>query len=397
MGRIVRVQSRICVGGPAHHTILLSEALSRARGSKYDTLLVGGGLEPGEVSLAPTAHERGVPLRIVDTMRRPVRPRQDAKALAEVTGLLRQERPTIVHTHTAKAGAIGRSAAIAQRVPIKVHTFHGHVFDGYFDPSVARRFLQVERALARFTDRILVLSSKQKDDIVERYRIAPERKVCVVPLGLQLDRFRRARRTHQFRREIGLTDEPLVVSIGRFVPIKRLDRLVRAFRNVNARDSRAHLVFVGDGDAEVRSELERASAGLNVHFVGYRNDTDAILADADVLALTSDNEGTPVAVIESLVAGTPVVATDVGGVREIVPPGAGAVVPKSDEERLAEALGAALTTPSRLSDDVRDDVLERYSHRRLIRDIEALYDELLDGHRARTRAFVGYVGKRVSS
>ena len=377
MPRVVRIQSRICVGGPALHTSLLSEALSRTNGSRYDTLLVGGGLEPGEVSVEPRVRARGVRLEVVESMRRPVRPSSDARAFVDVAKLIRRERPDIVHTHTAKAGAIGRAAAIANRVPVIVHTFHGHVFDGYFDPRVARAFIRVERALARFTDRVLVISEAQKRDIVDRYRIAPASKVRVVPLGLELDRFRTVTPQGAFRKELGLTDEPLIVSVGRVVPIKRLDRLLRAFERVNVRAPRAHLVIVGDGDTALRSELEGMVSSPHVHFVGHRDDTPQILADADVLALSSDNEGTPVAVIEALVAGTPVVATNVGGVSEIVPDRAGVIVDKSDEAALGEALLDMCVSRRRLADEARHDVLHRYSHRRLIRDIESLYDELM--------------------
>ncbi len=365
--------------------MILSEAFRSAQGSNYDTLLVGGGLEPGEVSLEPKVRSRGIRLETVGDMRRSVRPWSDARALARMVRIVGRERPTIVHTHTAKAGAIGRMAAILQRVPVILHTFHGHVFDGYFRDETTRSFIRVERWLARFTDRILVLSERQKHDIVERYRIAPPERVSVVPLGLELDRFRADRERGAFRREIGITDEPLIVAIGRIVPIKRLDRLLEAFRQVNMRLPGAHLVIVGDGEVADRRALESLAQGLNVHFVGYRSDTPRILADADALALTSDNEGTPVAVIEALVSGTPVVATNVGGVREIVPDGGGTIVDREDDAGLSRALHEACLRSARLPSNVRDSVHERYSHRRLIRDIGTLYDELVSARRPRTQ------------
>ncbi|NJK88167.1 MAG: glycosyltransferase family 4 protein [Myxococcales bacterium] len=330
------------------------------------------------MSLESRARERGARVEVVASMRRAVHPARDAKALFDVARIIRRERADIVHTHTAKAGAIGRPAARINRVPVLVHTFHGHVFDGYFDSHVTERFLRIERTLARVTDQILVLSDAQKQDIVDRYRIAPASKVRVVPLGLELDHFRKARSGGSFRKELGLRDEPLIVALGRVVPIKRLDRLLRAFAGVNARLPRAHLVIVGDGEAAERRKLVSLAEGLNVHFVGYRSDTSDILAAADVLALTSDNEGTPVAVIEALVCGTPVVATDVGGVREIIPNGCGFVIGREDEKALATALAESCLVRRRIADSVRDDVLGRYSHRRLIRDIESLYDELLE-------------------
>lgn len=379
--RVVRIQSRICVGGPALHSILLSEGLSPASGSRYATTLLGGTLEPGEASMEAFAHDRGVRVRTIPSMGRSVRPLEDARAVAEVTRVLREVRPDIVHTHTAKAGAIGRTAARLAGVPIVVHTFHGHVFDGYFSKRKTEAFLSVERALARATDQILAISERQREDLVERYRIAPARKVRVIPLGLDLGRFAevepRRERVGVLRRERRIPAEaPLIVTVGRLVPIKRFDLLIEAFRCVQAELPEARLAIVGEG--ELRAELEAQAEDLpHVLFTGLRRDLDAIYADADLMALSSDNEGTPVAVIEALASGVPVVATDVGGVRDVIPEGAGTIVPPGDVPRLAEALRLRSTHPTTLDRAPRQDVLRRYSHRRLIRDIENLYDRLV--------------------
>lgn len=383
MARVVRIQSRICVGGPALHSILLTQGLSYAAGSDYETTLIGGGLEDGESSMAGFAADRGVEIEVVESMRRAVRPRQDAMALFEVSRRIRALRPAIVHTHTAKAGAIGRSAAVINRVPIVVHTFHGHVFDGYFSSRKTQAFIQVERALARATDVILSLSKQQKNDLVERYRIAPAHKVRVVPLGLELDRFRRIDRRARgpLRRQLGLSlQTPLVLAVGRIVPIKRFDLLIEAFARVVANGSPAHLAIAGDGAPEVRAQLDAAAQAApgRVHFLGWRRDQDILYRDADVLALTSDNEGTPVTVIEALSSGLPVVATRVGGVEDIVDDEMGTLVEPGAVEAIATALKKSLDRPTTLSDSVRDAITARFSHRRLIKDITELYDELVE-------------------
>lgn len=379
MPRVLRIQSRLCVGGPALHTTLLARELSYLAGSKYDTTLVTGAVEPGEKSLAASARQAGLSVYEIRNMRRSVHPWRDARAALELGRLMRREQPDVVHTHTSKAGALGRMTAAALRAPVIVHTFHGHVFGGYFSGSAEKAFIQAERALSRVADRILVISQSQREDIVERFAIAPAHKVQVVPLGLDLSRFRPGPTRGTFRQELGFSDEPLVVSIGRLAPIKRIDRLLRCFERLQRRRPDAHLAIVGDGES--RSELEAQVENPNVHFLGYRTDAPQVLADADVLALTSDNEGTPVAVIESVVSGTPVVATRVGGVPEVLGEAGGRLVDPSDEEGFTEALHGLLDKRYRLPDAERLRVAERFSKERLVADVTSLYDELLESKR----------------
>ncbi len=381
MPRVVRIQSRICIGGPALHSILLSEGLSHKKGSRYDTTLIGGALEPGEASMEAFAKERGVDVTILRDMRRPVSPKHDAYAIAKLVYLLRKTKPEIVHTHTAKAGAIGRVAARIAQVPVVIHTFHGHVFDGYFSDATTRAFITAEKMLARAADRVLAISEQQRFDLVHRYEIAPAHRVSVIPLGLELDRFRAIDRRNRgaLRKELAISaDAPLAVAVGRLVPVKRFDLLIEAFAETVRSQPDAHLVLAGDGEAAYRAQLEKLAANVpNVHFLGWRRDLEAIYCDADLFLLTSDNEGTPVAVIEAIASGVPVVATQVGGVEDVVRPGMGMLVPKSNVKAISAAITSLLATRTVMPDRLRDDVVKRFSHRRLIADIEALYDELL--------------------
>jgi glycosyltransferase involved in cell wall biosynthesis len=387
---VVRIQSRICVGGPALHSILLSEGLSLGAGSRYETTLVGGALEPGEHSLSEFALERGVQVHELSHMRRAVHPGRDAAALASLVRLLRRLKPDIVHTHTAKAGALGRTAARLAGVPTIVHTFHGHTFDGYFSSPATRAFVQVERGLSRFTDCVVAISEAQRFDLVERYRVAPAHRVRMVPLGLELDRFRAcASDRDELRAELGLpSTAKLVVFAGRLVPIKRPDVLLSAFERVLKAMPEAHLLIAGDGEATYRRGLEqlaREVSGTHIHFLGLRRDLPRLFGASDVFALSSDNEGTPVAVIEALAAGLPVAATDVGGVSDILAPHTGRVVPGRDAQALALALIELLRSGRRLSDQDRDDVVRKFSHRRLIKDVTDIYDELMSGRGFRAR------------
>lgn len=392
MTKVVRIQSRICGGGPAVHTILLSEGLSYRKGAHYDTVLLGGELEPGESSMEALARSRGVNIEVIPEMRRAVNPWADARAVMKATQRIRALQPDVVHTHTAKAGAVGRTAARLAGAPIVVHTFHGHIFDGYFHPAKVQAFLAAERALARWTDRILVLSERQRQDLVNRYRVVPEDKVEIVPLGLDLEPYLTLDGCERgaIRQALGISnDAPVVVAAGRFVPIKRFDLLIQAFLQVLTQVPNAHLWLAGDGTPEARQALERAArpAASRIHFLGWRKDLPQLFLDADVLALTSDNEGTPVAVIEALTAGLPVVATQVGGVEDIVTPDMGTLVQPGDVHGIATALMARLHTASRLPRALRRGVGARFSHHRLVADMTRLYDRLREKKMRRVPRF----------
>jgi glycosyltransferase involved in cell wall biosynthesis len=308
--------------------------------------------------------------------------RQDVGALFAVVNELRRFQPHIVHTHTAKAGALGRVAAKLCRSPAVVHTFHGHVFDGYFNPLVSRAFVGIERALARGTDAIVTISPRQREEIVEHYGIVPRFATYVVPLGFDLTRFSDIERfAGELRRELGIGEAPLVSIVGRLVPIKDHPLLFEAIKRVDA-----HLCVVGGGEeeTELRALATRLGISHRTHFLGFRLDLERILADTDVLALTSKNEGTPVAVIEALAAGCSVVCTAVGGVPDVLEGGRwGRLVPERSPEAFALALNDALREkPGRsraAAEAGRAYVQDKYGIDRLVRDHVRIYDELLRG------------------
>jgi glycosyltransferase involved in cell wall biosynthesis len=322
-----------------------------------------------------------VPTRIAG-LGRAIRP-ADTLALWTLVRELSAFRPHIVHTHTAKAGALGRIAARAVGAPLVIHTFHGHVFDGYFGALVTRAFLSAERILARATDAIITLSPSQQADIVNRYRIAPLPKVEVIPLGFDFRRLDQvSEKRGELRRELGLKpDVPLIASIGRLTAIKDHPLLLRAFRLVRAN---AHLIVVGGGAEEPTLRGLACSLGVErrVHFLGFRSDIDRILADATIVALTSHNEGTPVALIEGLAAGRTPVATAVGGVEDVLEGGRwGRLVGSRDPADFARALEAALEDePAVTGAEVsarKAYARGRYGIDRLVGEHQALYRRLL--------------------
>ena len=402
--RILRIIARLNIGGPAIQAISLSSELPRAR---YRSLLVSGTISPHEGDMAYLARDRGVTPLVIPELGRKVSPLDDVRCLMGIRSIMKRFRPHIVHTHTAKAGTLGRLAAFtlnAARSPDRrirlVHTFHGHVFHGYFNPLVTRGFTLIERALARVTDRIVVISPLQKKDICHTFGVAREEQVRVVPLGFDLAPFGgTCGRTGELLRRY-FPDRPpetlMVGIIGRLTGVKNHRLLLDAVSRVRAAGYADRFRFLVVGDGELRGGLERRAAELDVGdmiaFCGWRRDMPSVFRGLDAVVLTSRNEGTPVALIEAMAAGRPVVSTDVGGVRDLlgnpVEDASGGVtvaergilVPSEDGDALARALvfladhhGLVPGLTLRGSEFVA----ARYSLDRLVRDMRLLYSEVL--------------------
>ena len=383
--KVLRIIARLNIGGPAIHVVLLTAGLNKER---FDSSLVFGSVEPGEGDMSYLATEGGMRTFSVPELGRSINPIADLIAFAKVYSIIRREKPHIVHTHTAKAGTIGRIAAVLAGVPVKVHTFHGHVFYGYFNKPATAYFLWIERMLARFTDRIVAISPRQKDDLLNKYRIGTEEKYRVVNLGLDLERFKDIeRKSGLFRSRLNFRkDDILVGMISRLVPIKDHRMFIRATKRLKKHlDSglfnKVKFVIVGDGPEKeaLRAYAESCGVGTSVVFTGWVRDIDEIYADMDIVALTSRNEGTPVSLIEAFASGKPVVATDVGGVRDVVGE-IGIVVDKNEDVAFAQYLSELIKSPERrwaIGQNGRESVMERFSKDRLIVDTEKLYEDLL--------------------
>jgi glycosyltransferase involved in cell wall biosynthesis len=374
------------MGGPALHVSYLTAGLAK-RG--YETTLVAGSLAPGEDSMAFVADELGVDVVRIDELHREISPARDVVAAIRLARLIRKLRPHILHTHTAKAGAVGRFAALLAgdaRPPVVVHTFHGHVLRGYFDPVRARAFRELERTLARSTTALIAVSPQVRNDLVE-LDVAPATRFAVVRLGIELDQ-RVAPSVNgrvETRRVLGIGERPFTVGwIGRMTGIKRTDDVLLAFKSLRERGIDARLCLVGDGPD--REEVERRAHELGVMrdtlFLGYQEEVASFFAAFDVFILASANEGTPVTAIEALAAGKPVVATRVGGIPDVVRDGEdGFLVPPGDVEALADRLAELATDDQlreRMGEAARARVRERYSVERLVDDVDRLYRSLLE-------------------
>ncbi len=384
--RLIRTVARLGISGATQHVILLSAGTQ----AMYPTLLVTGTPDPREGDMSDVALGRGLRLHRIPELGRRIRPFDDLVALWKLWRLCRDLRPEIVHTHTAKAGALGRVAAWLAGVPVRVHTFHGHVLKGYFGPVWNAVFRSIERFLARLTTRIIAISPRQAAELAFYLRVRPDR-ISVVPLGLALERFSSADPAacrQRFREWMGVTSELIVTLVGRLAPIKNHELALRGFAGLTGVRPDARLVLVGDGDEEPR--LRRVADELRIQdkvcFAGWSHDLEAVYYGSDIVALTSHNEGTPVCVIEALACGRAVVATNVGGVADVLEEGKlGLIVPAGNESALVEAL-VRLADPgerARFAGRGRDLVLSKYSIDRLVRDMEALYSELLAEARGR--------------
>lgn len=368
---VLRLITRLNVGGPSRQALILSRELA----DRYPTVLAAGTPTDEEGELSDPAVPV-VPLPLV----RQVSPRADVASLAQVTKLMRRVRPALLHTHLAKAGSMGRMASLSVRPrPKVVHTYHGHVHDGYFRPAVERAFIETERMLARATDVIIAISPEIRDELLEIGIGRPE-QYRIIPLGLDLEAFLAVEGSSGLlRTQLGLDGRtPLIGAFGRLVKIKHLTMLIDAVASMDG----VHLALIGDGEERLALEqyARDSPAAGRVHFTGWAPDVAAYVSDLDVVALTSRNEGTPVALIEALAAARPVVATDVGGVRFVVKDGeTGLLAPAEDPTAFATQLRNALESPERmagLASAGRAHVTDSFSSHRLVTDIGALYDEL---------------------
>jgi glycosyltransferase involved in cell wall biosynthesis len=385
--RITRIIARLNVGGPAIQAITLTRLLE---GRGYRTRLVRGVEGPEEGNMDYLAEQLGVRPTLVAEMRRDPGP-ADLRALAQLVQILRRDQPHIVHTHAAKAGTLGRVAtllAFPRRTsrPVLVHTYHGHSLTGYFSGRTAEIYRRIEQFLARFTDRLVAVSAQVRDDLVG-LGVAPPEKFEIVPLGFDLTRFtddaRRAERRAALRADWGVEQNAeLVTLIARLVPIKRVDRFLRVARLLG---SRPNIRFAIVGDGELHQALRTSPDAIALHdrivWAGFRTDMPDVCFASDVVMLTSDNEGTPVSLIEAQAAAVPVVGTDVGGVRSAVLDNCtGFVVPPEDEDGLRRAVEHLLdrsVDARAMAIAGRNHTIEAFAMHRLVDDLDLLYSALL--------------------
>jgi len=363
------------VGGPALQVSTLMRGLDR---ELFDQRLFAGFVGPDE---ADYVNQRAPDVQVcrVPTLGRAVRPTDDLRALWELTTAMRQFRPHIVHTHTAKAGALGRAAAVLARVPVRVHTFHGHLLRGYFSPAKTRLVVQTERRLASVTDQLVAVGRTVRDDLLTA-GIGRPAQYAVVPPGTTLAP---GPGRSEARRQLGLPQDSLVVAyVGRVTKIKRPDRFLAVAREVRRAVPAARFLVCGDGD--LHGDLESAAdLDDSLHLLGWRADVETVYAATDMVLLTSDNEGMPVSLIEAGLAGVPAVATNVGSVGEVVHNGETGLLAGPDVEELAQHTIQILRDDQlrgRMGEQARMWTTQRFGAERLVQDTHDLYASVAAAH-----------------
>lgn len=396
MPRVLRILNRLAVGGPVLNACYLTKYMS----PDFSTLLVVGEKEDHEKSAEYLANQLGIQYVTVNGMGRSIHPVSDYFAYRELKKLIKTFKPDIVHTHAAKPGALGRLAAFSEKVPVIIHTFHGHVFHSYFNSAKSRFFINTERYLAKKSTAIIAISEQQRKELALDFKIAPPAKFKVVPLGFDLDRFRNGQeeKRAKFRREFHLADDEIAVGIiGRLVPVKNHYLFLKAIKYVFDHTGKKVKAFI-IGDGETRKDLENVCVEVGMPFTtehsaehvkplvftSWRSDIDVINAGLDIICLTSFNEGTPVSLIEAQAANKPIVSTKVGGIADVVKEGETALLAEvSDSEQFSRHLLKLVEDDDlreRLGANSHEHVMMHFSYQRLVHDMSELYRELLSKH-----------------
>jgi len=393
--KVLRIIARLNIGGPAQHVIFLSEGLNDAR---FQTLLVQGMPEASEGDMSYFVKGRNVRFKVVPQLQKPLNLINDLIAWGRIFQIILKEKPDIIHTHTAKAGSLGRTAAIFYNVFAKhkatlIHTFHGHVLKEYFGSLKTALFAFIERFLAHFTHRIIAVSESVRGDLL-KLGIGNAEKVIVMPLGLELERFLGMEYAGEFS---DMKNCFRIGIIGRLVPVKNHKMFLDSAKLFISRYPSIAVKFVIVGNGQLMGELENYAGRLGiadiVEFTGWLQDLEKVYLNLDIVCLTSLNEGTPVSIIEAMAAAKPVIATDVGGVKGllcddatcVVQPGEfhickrGILVKSCDSAALAEGLNALVGDEGlrvEMGQRARDFVRDRFSKERLLSDMKKLYEEV---------------------
>lgn len=384
--RVLRIINRFNLGGPTYNATYLSAYLPEM----FETKLIGGKEEEHEGASSFIPQQHGVKIEIVEELQREIDLSSDAKALKKLRLIIRDFDPHIVHTHASKSGFLGRQAAIKEKVPIILHTFHGHVFHSYFGSLKTALYKKLERRMAKKSDAIVVISKEQHRELVHELGVVPEDKARIIKLGFDLTRFQEnlPSKRMSFRSKYKIEEDEIAIGIiGRLTAIKNHDLFLNVAKNILVKtEKKLKFVIIGDGEERERlegivNEINLDTDQNNIIFTSWIKEIDIALAGLDIVALTSLNEGTPVSLIEAQAAGVPVITTNVGGVIDVVNNNStGFIVPKNNpiafEEKLEELINSKEIREN-MSQNGWNHVKKEFSYTRLCSDMEKLYMELL--------------------
>lgn len=390
MPKVLRIINRFNLGGPAYNVAYLTKYLA----PQFDTVLAGGIKDETEESSEFILKDMGLEPIIIPEMRREISVRNDWVAYNKIRKLIEVFKPDIVHTHAAKAGTLGRLAAFHLKVPVVVHTFHGHVFHSYFGKVQTAIYKNIERYLAQKSSAIVAISEKQKQEISGIHKIVPPEKIAVIPLGFDLSGFseNQVEKRKKFREQYRLEeDETAIGIVGRLVPVKNHRLFLEAIKHLKENSFAKFRAFIiGDGESkaqiisiarELNLDLSMGESKSMLTITSWIREIDIAYAGLDIVTLTSFNEGTPVSLIEAQAAGKPVVSTRVGGIENIVIDGqTGLLSGLSEPQRFFYNLKNLLENPGLrvlYGSSGKNNIGRKYHYSRLINEMRDLYLSLL--------------------
>jgi glycosyltransferase involved in cell wall biosynthesis len=382
--KVLRLFSRLNIGGPALHVVNLSFGLTK---SGYETKLIVGSLSPGEGDMSYYAKKKGVEPIVVPEFQAPIHPVKDAIAFLKILKIMWSVKPDIVHTHTFKAGLLGRLAAVLLKVPYRVHTYHGHLLEGYGSNRKTKIILETEKLLGGFTDQVITVSQLVAQDLV-KHQVVPAEKMNVVELGFDIDPFlREAEQPSTLKGKLGLTEDHVVVGLaGRLVPIKSVDLFLKAVNPLFKEFPSLHVVIIGDGEERNALQSLASEYKSRIHFMGWMSPLHPELKDLDLLVCSSKNEGTSVSVIEAILCGVPVISTRVGGMSDLLHEGRWGDLVDYDETELRDVLKKRIRTLcqkksleyfqlQKRSVSAAKEFYKRFHLNRLLEDIRQIYSK----------------------
>jgi glycosyltransferase involved in cell wall biosynthesis len=373
--RVMRIIARMNVGGPAVQVSGLMRGFDTA---VFEQELITGYCAADEADYLEKVATDVEAIRI-DGLGRSIKPRADLTALSAIIKEIRRFKPDVIHTHTAKAGVVGRIASILSgHKSVRVHTFHGHLLNGYFGAGKTKLVVLVEKFLALFTDQLLAVGAKVKEDLLE-VGIGNQNKFGVMPPGLQLAEVPSKAAA---RKELALEEDAVYCAfIGRITQIKRPDRFLDVVAEIKSRGIDLHFIVAGAGELLQYCQDRALAENLHVTFLGWREDIEVVLAAADFVLLTSDNEGTPLSLIQAGMVGIPVVATNVGSTNEIVVKGKTGLLTDLSVKELSDAVVKVATDSAmraKMGAAGKKYTLARYGVDRLVKEHQDLYLKLLE-------------------
>jgi glycosyltransferase involved in cell wall biosynthesis len=395
--KILRIINRFNLGGPTFNAAYLTKYI----GDEFETLLIGGEKDETEESSTFILDSLHLTPTIISEMKREIGFKEDKIAYKKLKDIIKEFQPDIVHTHASKAGTLGRMAAYKCKVPVIVHTFHGHVFHSYFGKTKTVFYKNIERYLAKKSTKIIAISDIQKKELTRQYRICNKNKVAVVPLGFDLSRFQEdyESKRNDFRQHYLLEDDEITIGIiGRLVPIKNHTLFLEAIDQLLKKTTKKVRVFIiGDGEEKENltqyckelhldfTEFNQQKKKATITFTSWIKNVDWVNSGLDIIALSSLNEGTPVSLIEAQAANNPIVTTNVGGVENVVlKDKTGLIVSSGDKQAFSEALLKLVENDAlrkQMSEKGWEFVKEKFHYERLVNDMRELYFSLLENNK----------------